>query len=344
MKNNNSKYGKTLLIIAAILLLIGTIISLIGLSMIQFDFNKLSPAPVEYTKTEDFFEIAKNKNLELSINVNHADINIKPSKDGKIRFFYSPEYFSVDFSNETSTTDSLIISRNDNIKADRKRYYFIDFSFNENSYDSLVIELPENIIDDMTAALEYGSIEISDISNIKNLSIGCKSSDIELENLEVLNNANVMSEHGEVSISNTSVGVKLLVEQKSGNLKMYNNTINSAEIFSEHGENKISNLKGDSLYIEASSGNVKLDNVFVKDLLNINSEHGSIFLDYVDSSLIDITSKSGDVRGNINDSEDNFKISAFSGSGDNNLHSKHTGNKELRIENNHGDINIKFNK
>ncbi len=340
MINKFIKYKKKLLIFAGILIVIGFVILLTGFGMLGFDINKLSPNYDEYTQTEEYYEIAKNKPLDLSIDTDSADVYIKPSEDDNIKLFFSPEYFSVELNTNSASNDSLIISRNENYRSNRKWYYLINVY--TNSYDKITIEVPKKLLGDLSVKLKYGTLNISEISNINNLFIDNNSTDIDLNNLQILKNADISSDYGNISISNSNIDGKCSIEEKSGNLHLNNNYICNSEILLKYGDSKLVKTTGNSLYIKASSGNVNLNDVMMKASVSIDTTYGDIFLNYVDSSLIELTAKSGNIKGNINDSEEAYKISAFSKSGNSNLHSKHTGDKELKVECNYGDINIKF--
>ncbi|GEM_PF-1406429 len=340
MINKFIKYKKKLLIFAGILIVIGFIILLAGFGMLGFDINKLSPNYAEYTQTEEFYEIDKSKPLDLSIDTDSADVYIKPSEDDNIKLFFSPEYFSVELNTNSASNDSLIISRNKNYRLNRKWYYLINVY--TNSYDKITIEVPKKLLGDLSVKLKYGTLNISGISNINNLFIDNNSTDIKLNNLQILKNADISSDYGDISISNSNIDGKCSIEEKSGNLHLNNNYIYNSEILLKYGDSKLVKTTGSSLYIKASSGNVNFNDVTMKALLSVDSTYGNILLNYVDSSLIELISKSGNVKGKINDFEEAYKISAFSKSGNSNLHSKHTGHKELKVECNYGDINIKF--
>lgn len=342
MINKFIKYKKKLLIFAGILIVIGFVILLTGFGMLGFDINNLSPNYAEYTQTEKFYEIDKGKPLDLSIDTDSADVYIKPSEDDNIKLFFSPEYFSVEFNTNSASNDSLIISRNESYRSNRKWYYLINVY--TNSYDKITIEVPKKLLGDLSVKLKYGTLNISEISDINSLFIDNNSTDIELNNLQILKNADISSDYGDISISNSNIDGKCSIEEKSGNLHLNNNYINNSEILLKYGNSKLVKTTGSSLYIKASSGNVNLNDVKMKASLSVDSTYGDILLNYADSSLIELISKSGNIKGKINDFEEAYKISAFSKSGNSNLHSKHAGHKELKVECNYGDINIKFNE
>lgn len=342
MINKFIKNKKKVLIFASILIVIGFIVSIIGFGMLGFDIQKLSPSYDKYTQTEKFYEIEKNKPLDLSIDTDSADVYIKPSEDDNIKLFFSPEYFSVDLNTNSVSNDSLIISRNENNKTKRKWYYFINITTDITHYDKITIEVPKKLLGDLSIKVKYGTVDISEISNINSLFIDTSSGNIDLKDLQVLNNADILSDYGDISISNSNIDGKCSIEGKSGNLHFNNNYFNNSEILLKYGHSKLVETTGNSLYIESSSGNVNLNYVTMKSSLIIDSTYGDISLKYVDSSSIKLMAKSGSIKGSINGSEESYKISAYSKSGNNNLQPKHTGDKELKVECTYGDINIKF--
>ena len=99
-----------------------------------------------------------------------------------------------------------------------------------------------------------------------------------------------------------------------------------------------------TLSLSTTNENISLCALSVTDSISVLINGGNIIFDQLDAgNSLTLTAKNGDIRGTIASSYDDFAIDCDIKKGESNLPSKKEGGeKDLRVSNNNGDIDVQF--
>ncbi len=256
-----SKKTKMWLVIATFLVFIGVTILFGVMSMLKWDFSKLSTVKHE-TNNHDIHEEYEN----IIINTHTADIELILSEDAKT---------SVLCYEQENIKHSVAVKENNlivDVVDTRKWYDYIGINLGT---PRITLFLPKN---------EYG-----------NLSVKSSTGDIAIPNNFIFKNIDISESTGDVA-NYASVSESLKIKTSTGNIHTENISANTVFLSASTGRITASNLKceGD-ISIKVSTGKITVNNVECKNLLSTGST-GTIFLENVIASeKFSIKRSTGDV-------------------------------------------------
>ncbi len=272
-------------IISAIsLVLVGSIIFIGVMTMLNWDFSKLST--VKYDINDyDIEQQYKN----ISIDTKTADIVFELT-DKSDTFAECVEQKNAKHSFEVKD-GTLYIKLNDQ----RKWYEYIGISFNT---QKITVHIPKG---------EYGELLInSDTSNIvlpkelkfENVDISVSTGDVK-NSASILKNLNITTSTGDIDIDN--------ITAEKIDLSVSTGRVNASSVvckgdFSVNvstGKINFSDIKCKNIFSKGSTGNVNLKNVIASELFEITRSTGKVTLDKCDAKELNITTDTGDVKGTL---------------------------------------------
>lgn len=288
-----NKLKKVWITVAVCLIVIGSIISVLALTSLNFDFSSLS--------TEKFIEseqqIVQDFN-NIKIDVNTSDIKFVPSNDEKCRVI------SVDTKNVKHTAtvqgDTLLISIQDN----RKWYEHIGISLGNTS---LTVVLPEdsyaalNITADTSDIIisqdfTFDSIDIEgstgDVNskakavnylNVKLTTGNVEIGDIDIRNTPYINpkNVNISATTGDVKLWRTGAQENLTVKCTTGDVWFYVVKAPHVAVKTSTGDVEGNLYTAPRFITKTGTGDVKVPDAKNDDVFEITTDTGDIYFKVV---------------------------------------------------------------
>jgi DUF4097 and DUF4098 domain-containing protein YvlB len=278
------KRTKAWLFIGAALLLAGSVIFGIVMTMFNWDFSKLQTVKYKtntYNITEDY--------KSISISIDTADILFVPSETEEhlvVCYEKEKEKHSVSVKNGT-----LVIEKTDS----RKWLDFISFSFTS---PKITLYIPKGDYDSLLVKSSTGDIEIPKDFSFQNIDITESTGDVLLR-ASVKESAKIKTTTGNISFEDaTAASIDLSVS--TGKITVTNIVCDgSANICVSTGKTYLNNVNCKNLSSDGDTGDIYLTNVIVKDKLSLERDTGDVRFDSSDAGEIFIETDTGDVVGSL---------------------------------------------
>ncbi len=319
-----NKSIKIWLITAGLLILAGALIFGGVMTVLGWDFHKLSTDKIvtnEYKINDEF----KN----ISVITNCADIHFLPSEDEKSRMVFH-EYENLKHSAEVKE-GTLFISLND----DRKWYDHIGFNF---STPEIEVYLPAAEYGDLLINSTTGDISIPDKLSFNSLDISSTTGDIDISSTS----ANIM-ECFKIDATTGDVSVKNIYS-KFIDIELTTGKINASFVTCEGdiglrlttGDSSLENVSCKNFITKATTGDIVLSEVMAEEKIHIERSTGDVRFNGCDGEDIFVQVTTGDVNGVLLSPK---IFIAHSSTGEVNVPKLNDGGK-CEIKATTGDINI----
>ncbi len=279
-----SKSTKIWLIIATSLILIGCIILVGTMSVLKWDFKKLSTVKFEtnsYDITEEYSDI--------SINTNTADIVFVPSKIQETKVVCY-EQKNVKHS-VTVQNNSLVIKVVDL----RKWYEHIGISFDNSK---ITVYIPQGEYGALSVKGSTGDIEIPKNFSFKSIDISQNTGDVSCL-ASALEKIKIKTSTGDINVKNISCNMLDLSTSTGGVSAHSVNCTGDIKINLSTGKSDISDVKCQNITSSASTGDTTLKNVIAKEKLTLARSTGHVKFEKCDAAEILIETDTGNVSGSL---------------------------------------------
>lgn len=272
------------IIIASALILIGGITFTGVMSMLNWDFTRLSTVKYE-TNSHDVTEEFKG----ISINTETADIEFVPSDASGVSVLcYEEENMkhSVAVRDETLVIDIL---------DERKWYNFIGINFRS---PKITITIPKGDYGTLSIRSDTGDVTIPKELEFQNIDIAQSTGDV-TNYASVSEALKIKTSTGMIHSENISAG-SLELSTSTGNIILTNVTA-SGDITANlsTGKTTLTNVTCQKLTSKADTGNISLINVIATESFYIERSTGDVKLDASDAAEIFINTDTGDVKGSL---------------------------------------------
>ncbi len=275
---------KVLLIVATLLILIGGAIFTGVMTMLKWDFTKLSTVKYE---TNEYKITGEYKNI--SINTDTADIVFIPAENEEISVIcYEQKNLKHTV---TVKEEALVIDFVDK----RKWYEHIGISF---STPKITLYIPEGEYGALSVKSSTGDLEIPKDYVFQSIDISQSTGDVDL----------YASAHGMVKIK-TSTGdicveeisaTALELSVSTGHIEVSNIKCDGdVSVNVSTGRTKLSDVLCKSLVSGGNTGDITLSGVIASERFSITRSTGDIQLNECDAGEIYIKTDTGDVKGNL---------------------------------------------
>ncbi len=275
---------KKWLIIASSLVLAGGLIFVGVMTMLKWDFSKLSTNKYvtnKYEFSEDFSNI--------SVVTDNADIVFAPSYDGKCRVECVEEEKAQHFvyvANDILTVEPLdykswydrigINFRSPKIKVYLPKAEYISLLVEESTGD---VEIPKNFrFETLAVTVSTGDVEVA-ASAYTHMSIKTSTGDIDVEDVFV-GALDLTVTTGEITVSD------VICE-------------NDANIQVSTGKTKLNNVSCKNLTSNGNTGDISLTRVVAAEKFSIERSTGDVKFNGADASEIFVQTDTGDVTGSL---------------------------------------------
>lgn len=280
-----SKQMKIWLIIAASAVLLGTIIFAGAMTVMKWDFTKLSTVKYE----ENTHSITKEyKNILIVTDT--ADVSFIPSNDAKTAVVCNE---NIKAKHSVSVKeDTLVIE----IKDERKWYDYIGIDFGSKSQVKVYIPVGEYgslSIEDST-----GDVKIPNNFKFDSISVFGSTGDVECSAF-VSGKVKVAVSTGCISVNNTNVGA-LDLEVSTGNIRLVKLACaGDIEMTVSTGNSVLYNLSCSNMHSKGTTGDIEMSGVIASGNISIERGTGDIEFDRCDAQTLKLKTSTGDVEGSL---------------------------------------------
>lgn len=279
-----SRQKKICLVIAALLVLIGSIAFVSVMTMLEWDFSKLST--IKYESNE--YRINENfKNI--SIVTNTADIVFLPceTNESLIQCF---EQQNVKHS-VTVNGDTLIIEVVDT----RKWYEHIGINFKT---PKITISIPQGEYGTLLAKSDTGDTEIPNAFKFEIIDI-CESTGDVKNSASASGDIRIKTSTGNICVENISAGA-LNLSVSTGDITVFDAVCeNDLTVEISTGRTTLTDIMCKSVISSGDTGDLYLKNVIATEKYSIERSTGDVKLDGSDAGEIFINTDTGDVTGTL---------------------------------------------
>lgn len=279
-----SKRSKGWLIAAISLILVGGILFTGVMTVLKWDFKKLSTVKYEtntYTVADSF--------TNISVADSVADVTFAPSTDGTVSVVcYEQKNLAHSVAVEG---DTLVVKPEDT----RKWYHYIGIGFDS---PKITVYLPKGTYGDLTVKTSTGDVNVP-----KGYSFA---------------SAHLSVSTGRVTVAASVVG-KLTVKASTGNIRLKDFSVGgmdltvstghiTASAITCDGDVKVKTTTGDTtltdvtcrnLSSEGSTGDLILKRVTAAEAFVIERDTGDVRFDACDAATLSVTTDTGDIKGSL---------------------------------------------
>ncbi len=273
---------KKIVILALVLLLIGSILGFCALAINGFDFTTLGGGNYT-TKTvaisEDFSKI--------SVNLDVTDLIILPSEN---------ESCHVDFRESDQRTHEAFVKDGTLYIRQQKEIHFTLFNFEKGPEATLY--LPKTEYNSLLVNIDTGDISVDKAFTFEKIDIQTDTGDMELY-VNSANSISLSTDTGTVVMENTH-SAALSASTETGDIYIKNcNVQGVAKFEADSGDLELRSLRASTLMIETDTGDIELEDCIMTNNIQIKSDTGDVELRRVDAALIKIETDTGDIEGSL---------------------------------------------
>lgn len=279
-----SKKTRIWLITAASLVLIGCAIFGGVMTMLKWDFTKLSTARYENNE----YEITENyKNL--SIITDTADILLLPAENGKSSVVC---YEQKNAKHSVTIKDSALVIE---IEDTRKWYEHIGINF---SAPKITVYIPQGEYGLLSIKSSTGDVEIPKEFKFESIEISESTGNV-TNYASASANIKIKTSTGDIKIESVSVDA-LDLSISTGKVTVTNVTcIGDIKINVSTGKSNITDVKCQNFISDGDTGSISLKNVTATEKFSIERSTGDVKFDGCDAAEIFVTTDTGDVTGSL---------------------------------------------
>ena len=259
-----SKKTKIWLIVAASLVLAGGLLFGGVMTMLNWDFSKLSTSKLTetaHTVTENF--------TSLSIATKTADITFLPTEDENatiVCWKFEKETYAV-----TVQDGTLVIA----LEQSRKWYDHIGIHFDT---PSITVYLPKTHYTSLVVNSNTGEVTFSKDFSFENVDMGLSTGDVTFCG---------------------SADHSLKIKTSTGKIRLENVTAGSIDLSVATGKTFLTNVQCQSLTTTGDTGDILLKNVVAADRFSITRDTGDVAFDSCDAGEIFVETDTGSVTGTL---------------------------------------------
>jgi len=277
-----SKTTKIWLIIAASLVLIGCIIFGGVMTMLKWDFMKLSTSKYE---TNDYEITEKIKNI--SIITDTADILFVPSENQKTSVVCHEQKNKKH--SVTVQNGKLVIE----IVDTRKWYEYIGINFGT---PKITVYIPQGEYGALFVKSSTGNVEIPKEFKFENIDISESTGNV-TNYASASENIIIKTSTGNIRVENVSANT-LDLSVSTGGVAVSNVTCESVvKISVSTGKTNLTNIRCKNVVSTGNTGEISLNNVIAAEKFSIERSTGDVKFDGCDAAEISVKTDTGDVTG-----------------------------------------------
>ncbi len=279
-----SKKTKIWLIIAASLVLVGLMILGGVMTVLKWDFTKLSTHKYETNN----YEISEDYN-NISIKIDTADVVFIPSKNGETSVVCKEHEnlrHSVSLKDET-----LVIELNDT----RKWYEYIGINF---GVPKITVYMPAAEYGNLFIKESTGNIDLPKEFSFESIDISTSTGNVKCR-ASASGSVKIKTSTGDIYTENMSVG-ELDLAVSTGEIKAFGvKCEGDLKISVSTGKTYLEDVTCKKLTSNGSTGNISLKNVIASEKFSIERSTGDVKFEKCDAAEIFVKTDTGSVKGSL---------------------------------------------
>ena len=260
-----NKTKKIWLVIATLLVVLGSITFLVVMSVLKWDFDKLNTSNY-VTNTYNVQDEFRSISIDLKI----SDVKFKLAEDGKCR---------VECIEEEKSKHNVFVKDNTlfvEVNEDKAWYEYIGINIGS---PKITIYLDKSEYEELLIKVSTGGINLS--------------KDLEFDSVDL------SSSTGSISVDEVNAGT-LKLKTSTGKINVSNVVCEGdVNIKVSTGNTKLTNFKCKNLSSSGSTGDITLSNVIADETFKIERDTGDIRLEASDAESIYLETDTGDIEGSI---------------------------------------------
>lgn len=280
------KHFKIWLVTAIVLLVIGSLLFGGAMTMLGWDFSKLSTDEYRTTThaiSEDFSNI--------SIDTDTAKLLLVPSEDDACTVVcYEREkvYHSVSVKDNTLTIS---------VVDTRKWHEYIGINVNFQG-PKVTVYLPAGLYGALTVKTDTGSIKVPEDFSFESSSLSSDTGSIQ-NYASVADFLDIKTSTGKILVEGVTVGT-LNLSASTGSITASDITCEGDASFgASTGKTTLSDITCQNLNVKGETGKILLTRVLPAKRLTVKNDTGNVHLDHCDAAEIGIYTDTGNVKGSI---------------------------------------------
>ncbi len=279
-----SKSTKIWLIIAASLIVVGSLIFSGVMAVLKWDFEKLSTSKYQ---TNDYEITEKFKNI--SVKTDTANVDFVLTKDQKILVACQEE----------KSANHIVLVNNETLeiklKDTKKWYEHIGINLKT---PKITVYLPENEYGDLSIKNSTGSIQIPKYFSFENIDVYSSTGSV-INEASVKNSIKIKLSTGNIKTENISAKA-LDLSVSTGRVTLQNVECDGdIKIKVSTGKAYITDTDCKNLISSGDTGDLNLKNVKSSEKFNVKRSTGDVKLELCDADEIFIETDTGDVLGTL---------------------------------------------
>lgn len=279
-----NRITKIWILIATFLFVVGCVAFGGVMSVLNWDFSKLSTIKYE-TSTHN---IPGNFN-EISLITNTADIDFQPSDDGQCKIIC---YEEENLKHRVSVQNNkLSIHIND----ERKWFDYIGINFKS---PKITVYMPSGEYSGLSVKSSTGDVYIPNNFSFNTIFIKASTGHI-TNNASATETMQIQTTTGSIKTENVLAG-KIELSVTTGNINARSINCNGEfKINVDTGDTKIFDAKCNTLISTGDTGDITLENVISEANLSIERSTGDVDFKQCDAAELHIKTTTGDVEGSL---------------------------------------------
>jgi len=275
---------KVWLITAASLVLIGCIVFGGAMSMLKWDFTKLSTAKYE----RNAHEISENyKNI--SIITNTADIVFMPSESPTTSVSC---YEQKGIKHSVAVKDGTLAIE---VVDTRKWYEYIGFNFDT---PKLTVYLPQGEYGNLSVNANTGDVEIPEAFKFKSIDISENTGNVE-SHASAIEGVKIKTTTGDICVEDIAAG-SLDLTVSTGKVTVSSvSCVGNITVGVSTGKTYLSNIRCKSFTSTGTTGDISSSHVIAAGKFSVKRSTGDVLFDCSDAAELYIEIDTGDVTGSL---------------------------------------------
>lgn len=277
------KRTKVWLIAAASLILVGCILFVGVMSVLKWDFKKLSTRKYEtniHAVTDSF--------RHVSIAADTANIRFEPTEDDTVSVVC---YEDIAFSHTVTVENDTLV-----IKAEKaqKWYQYIGIGFEETT---ITVYLPAGEYGDLTIQSSTGDVDLPIDYCFDSMDVKVTTGDVS-SFARVVGAANIRATTGDINLKAFTAG-SLDVSVSTGNISVKNVDAEHMRLSVTTGKTAVSGVYCHDFTSKGTTGDLHMRDVLATGAFSIKRTTGDVNFDSCDAETMQVTTGTGDILGTL---------------------------------------------
>lgn len=240
---------KTAIKVLVALLIVGIIVSIVGLIITDFNFLNIESfalADEDYSVAEHITEVEVTK---ISIEADDRIIKFIPSADGK----YGIKYYKSEYDKVTYAEEGGVISIKN--KMERKWFFFRRAS---KEIRTITVQVPTVFSGEIDVTTSNGDVSAESLNAFTRLTLASSNGHLSAKNLTVNGQARLQTSNGEINIDTLSVSGSISAKSSNGEIEIKSTSAEAIDAITSNGNIDLINITSDNVSAKSSNGNLEI--------------------------------------------------------------------------------------